>query len=66
MASDQSAGCIDLPLAIECAEQSRADFLNAVRKVVKGIAVFAGQPRWRHVEIAGKIDRDRPMKHSAR
>jgi hypothetical protein len=28
MARDQPSGRIDLPLAIECAQQSRADFLD--------------------------------------
>ena len=36
------------------------------RKVVEPIAVFARQPRRRHVEVAGEVDRHRAMKHPAR
>ncbi len=34
VARDQASGRVDLPLAIECAQQSRADFLDRVGKVV--------------------------------
>ena len=64
MARDQPSGCVDLPLAIECAQQSRADFLDRVGKVVQPIAAFARQPRGWHVEVAGEVDRHRPVKHS--
>jgi hypothetical protein len=64
MARDQPSGRVDLPLAIECAQQSRADFLDRVRKVVQSIAAFAGQPRGWHIEVAGEVDRHRPMKHA--
>ena len=37
-----------------------------VGKVVQPIAVFAGQPRWWHIEVAGEVDRHRPVKHPAR
>ena len=65
MARDQSAGRVDLLLAIERLQQSRADVLDAVGKIIQPIAVLAGQPRWRHVEIAGEVDRHRPVKHPA-
>ena len=64
MARDQPSGRVDLPLAIECAQQSRADFLDCVGKVIQPIAAFARQPRRRHVQVAGKIDRHGSVKNS--
>ena len=64
MACDQPSGRVDLPLAIECAQQSRADFLDRVGKVVQPIAAFPGQPRRWYIEVAGEVDRHRPMKHA--
>ena len=64
MARDQPSGGVDLPLAIERAEQSRADFLDRVGKVVQPIAAFSGQPRGWHIEVAGEVDRHRPVKHA--
>src|SRR5215207_8170240 len=64
VARDQTSGRVDLPLAIECAQQSRADFLDRVGKLVQLIAAFAGQPGGWHIEVAGEVDRHRPVKHA--
>jgi hypothetical protein len=64
MARDQLSGRVDLPFAIEGAQQSRPDVLDRVRKGVQPIAAFAGQPREWHVEVAGEVDRHRPVEHS--
>ena len=64
MARGQAAGCIDLPLAIERVQQSRANVLDRVGKVVEPVAGLAWEPRRRHAEVAGEIDRHGPMKHS--
>src|SRR5215204_3852248 len=66
MARNQSAGRVNPPLAIECLQQRRLDFLDLVGKIVQGITIFAGQPRWRHVEVAGEVDCHRSVKHPAR
>jgi hypothetical protein len=63
MARDQAAGLIDLPLAIERVQESRADVLDCVGKVVEPVAGLAWEPRRRHVEVAGEIDRHRPVEH---
>src|SRR4051812_40305694 len=65
MARDQSASRVDLPFAVEGLEQSGTDFLHLVGKVVQPLAIFSGQSRWRHVEVAGEVDRHRPVKHPA-
>jgi hypothetical protein len=66
MTRDQPTGRVDLPLAVECLQQSLAESRDVVGKVVEPIAIFARQPRWRHVEISGEVDRHRPVKHPAR
>jgi hypothetical protein len=66
MARDQAAGLIDLTLAIERVQQSRADVLHRVGKVVEPVADLAREPRRRNVEVAGEVDRHRPVEHPAR
>src|SRR3954465_4521465 len=64
MARGQPSGRVDLPLAIEGAQQSRTDFLDPVGKVVQLIAAFAGQPCGWHVEVAREAARHGSVKDS--
>jgi hypothetical protein len=65
MARDQPGCCIDLPLAVECIEQSGAERFHIGREVVQRLAGLARQPRRRQVEIAGEMDRHRAMEDGA-
>ena len=65
MARDQAGCCIDLPLTVECIEQSGAECFRIGREVVQRLAGLARQPCRRHVEIAGEMDRHRPMEDGA-
>ena len=60
MARNQSASLVDLSFSVEGVQQGRANVLDPVRKIVQRIALFAGKPRRRNVEVAGKVDRDSP------
>ena len=63
MARDQTADQVDLPLAIESLQQSRADVPDVGRKVVQPITAFAWQPIWRHVEVTGEVEGHCPVQH---
>ena len=48
------------------ASNKAAQISSPVGKVVQPVAAFAREPRRRHIEVAGEVDRHRPVEHAAR
>ena len=61
MTRDETRGEIDLSLPIEGFEQSDTDVLGTGGQVIERLAAIAGNAGWRHIEIASKVQRHRPV-----
>ena len=64
MARDNERPGIDLPLAIECAQARPRGFPRSCREGRPADRRLPGQPRGRHIQVAGEIDRHRPVEHA--
>src|SRR3954464_14358516 len=66
MSRHQLARLVDLPVPIERIQQSDADVLDGVGKVVEPGAVIAREPRRWDVEISSQVDSHRAVQHTPR
>ena len=56
---------VDLPLPVEGVKQSGSECLDIGGQIVEEVAVVARDARWRHVQIAGEIERHRAVQNAA-
>ena len=61
MARDETCGNVDLPLPVEGVEQSDTDLLRIGGQIVEHVAAVARNAGWRHIEIAGEVERHRSV-----
>ena len=61
----QACGEIDLSLPVEGVEQGGADRLWIRGQIIELLAAVARDARWRHIEIASKVERHRSVQYAA-
>ena len=65
MPCHQACGEIDLSLPVEGVEQGGADRLWIRGQIIELLAAVARDARWRHIEIASKVERHRSVQYAA-
>jgi hypothetical protein len=65
MACHEKCREVDLPLPVEGIEQSGSESLDIGGQTVEEVGAVAGDARWRHVQIAGEIERHRAVQNAA-
>src|SRR5437879_13895320 len=65
MPCHQAGGEIDLSLPVEGVEQGGADRLWIRGQIIELLAAVARDARWRHIEIASKVERHRSVQYAA-
>src|SRR5438552_12846179 len=65
MPCHQACSEIDLSLPVEGVEQGGADRLWIRAQIIEPLAAVARDARWRHIEIASKVERHRSVQYAA-
>ena len=65
MLCHQACGEIDLSLPVEGVEQGGADHLWIHGQIIELLAAVARDARWREIEIASKVERQRSAQYAA-
>jgi hypothetical protein len=65
MACHKARHEVDLPLPVKGVEQSGAERLGIGGQIRQPVVAITGNAGWRHVKIAGEIERHRAMQNGA-